>query len=478
MSNGNFYQIPYGEGTLRAQLPERTRVITQDLKPMPAVPDVAEAVRQALKSPVAHEPLSKLVGPKSKVAIAFDDPASHIASQKPPEFREVAIKVLLEELDKLGVDRANIRLVCAVGLHGQWTYRQIISILGEDLVYKWAPSRLYNHDGEDKENMVYLGETKRGQEVEVSRVVTDSDQLIYVGTPRTPFNGGWKSVVVGLSGYRSIRNHHRPFPKASGKSPMDPKRSAFPKLLNEMGAVIEKELAKKGRRVLLIEAVVNNKPVPEVCHVVAGHPPEAHVSTLEVLQKQMVVDVKGQSDVAIYSMGDKRDTYSKFSISNPLLARNLAMSRSFGMFQNVPLVREGGIAIFVHPCKRQFDTVRHNPYVEVFEKLLPHNQDPFDLWDRYSEDYAHRPEYIHKYRYAYSYHGVHPLILYGQGAYGLRHLGKAFLAGATDPGAARLVGFEPFPAVEEAIAEAERLLGKGCSVSYHAMEGNFICNVE
>jgi hypothetical protein len=114
----------------------------------------------------------------------------------------------------------------------------------------------------------------------------------------------------------------------------------------------------------------------------------------------------------------------------------------------------------------------------MFEELLPHNQDPFELWDLHAEEYAHRPEFVHKYRYGFSFHGVHPLILYGQGAYGLRHLGKAFLAGATDFPVARLLGFEPFATVEEAMAEAERLLGNDCSISYPQMEQSFICNVQ
>ena len=474
--SASVFEIPYGDSVIRAELPERTRVIRQN-QPLPALSDPSQAVRDALKLPIAHDPLSKLLGPKSKVTVAFDDPGGYSPAQKQPNIQEVAIKVLLEELDKLGVNPANIRLVCAVGLHRKWTTREMAAIIGEELAYRFSPSQLYNHDAEDRENLVFLGETKRGHEVEVSRVVTDSDQLIYVGKPRSHFNGGWKSVTVGLSSYRSIRHHHRPFPKASGRSAMDPARSAFPRLLNEMGEVIDKELAKKDRRVLLIEGTMNNKPSPELVHVVAGHPPEAHVESLEILQKQLVVDVEGQSDMVIYGLGNGRDPYSKFSIINPILVRNLALSYSFGLFQNMPLVKPGGIAIFVHPCKRQFDAIRHAPYIEMFEKILPQNKDPFEIWELYADDYAHRPEYVHKYRYGHSYHGAHPIIIWGQGAYGLKHLGRAFLAGAADFEAARMVGFEPFATVEEAIAEAERLMGKDCSISYVEITSNFICNV-
>jgi len=470
------FNIPYGDGNILAKLPERSRVIKQTAKPLPALQDAVQAVRDALNSPIAHDPLSKLVNSKSKVTIAFDDPIGYVPPEKKPGFREVAIKVLLEELDKLGVESANIRLVCAVGLHRKWTNTELTTILGDELVLKSSPSKLFNHDAEDKDNLIFLGETKRNQEVEVSRLVTDSDQLIYISQPWCHFNGGWKTVVVGLSSYRSIRHHHRPFPKASGKSTLDPQRSAFFKLLDEMGAVIEKELARKGRRVLVVEGTMNNAMPQELVQVVAGHPPEAHAKGLEVMQQQLVVDVKGQSDVVVYGLGNSRDPYSKLSVINPILVRNLAMSYSYGLFQNIPLVKPGGIIIVCHPCQRQFDAVKYPSYVEMFEKLLPHNQDAVDLWDLYAEEYAHRPEFIHKYRYGYGFHGVHPLILYGQGIYGLKHVGRVFLAGATDFEAARRVGFEPFASVGEAVAEAENLMGKDCSISYLDMPQSFICN--
>jgi len=478
MPTKNIFQIPYGDKTIQAKLPERTRVIRQTKPALPPLSDPSQAVRNALNSPIAHDPLPKLVGPKSKVTIAFDDPIGFAPAQKQPDFREIAIKAILKELEKLKVDPHNIRLVCAVGLHRKWTTRELGTIIGEDLAYRFGPSKLYNHDAEDKENLIFLGETKRNQEVEVDRVVADSDQIIYVSNPWSQFNGGWKSAVVGLSSYRSIRHHHRPFPMASGKSTMDPKRSAFFRLLNEMGEVIERELAKKGRRFLIIEGAMNNSIPQEVTQVVAGHPPQAHEKTLEILQKQHVVEVKGQSDVVVYGMGNNRDPYSKMSMINPILVRNLGMSYSFGLFQNIPLVKEGGIIILVHPCIRQFDALRYPSYVEMFETLIPHLHDPFELWELYAEEYAHRPEFIHRYRYGFSFHGVHPLILWGQGAYGLRYVGKVFLAGATDPEVARMLGFEPFASVEEAIAEAERLMGKDCSITYLEMPESFICNVE
>jgi hypothetical protein len=135
----------------------------------------------------------------------------------------------------------------------------------------------------------------------------------------------------------------------------------------------------------------------------------------------------------------------------------------------MPLVRKGGLAIFVNPCRPQWSAQNHPSYIELFESILPRLRDPFEIWDLYAEDFAHRPEYVHRYRYAHAFHGAHPLILYGQGAYALRHLSRAFLACCEEPEVARRLGFEPFPTVEEAIAEAERTLGPDCSITYQVV---------
>ena len=215
MSKGQTHMIAYGNGYLEARLPERTRVIRAPPS-LPSLPDAAEAVRGALDSPIAHDPLAKRVGPHSRVTIACDDVCVPHVPAKQPDFRETAVRVLLQELDKLGVTRHNIHIIVAGGLHRHWTRRELSSILGNDIVFSFPPHRLRCHDAEDREDIVCVGETRRGMLVEVSRAVTESDQLIYVNVNGTPFNGGWKSVMVGLSSYRSIRQHHRPFPLASG----------------------------------------------------------------------------------------------------------------------------------------------------------------------------------------------------------------------------------------------------------------------
>lgn len=453
-----------GEREITVSLPERTRVIRAPA-PLPALPSPEGTLREALAAPLGMEPLPRLVGRGARVTIAFDDPAKPLYPMRGGDFRQLAIPVILEELERAGASRDRVRLLCANALHRQWTRGELERILGPKLLAAFGPARLTCHDAEDPERVVFLGETSRGMEVEVNRAVMDSDLLIYVGVPATPFNGGWKSVAVGLSTWRSIRHHHRPFREARGISTQDHERSSFHKLMREIGQVIEGALKPKGTQILLVEGIVNSAMPPELAGIFAGSVEEARRASLALLDRQFALPVAGQADVALFGLPNN-DYYSRYSVFNPILLRNLALSYAVGSYQGMPLVRQGGIAMFVNPCRRQWSLQNHPSYIELFDSVLRRLRDPFEIWDLHAEDFAHRPEYVHRYRYAYAFHGSHPLILYGQGAYALRHLARVFLACCEEHDVARRLGFEPFPTVEEAIAEAERTLGPSCSVTY------------
>ena len=459
-------QIPYGSGWLEVDLPEQTRVLRPPA-PRPPLQDIPGAVRAALAEPVAHEPLARLVGPASRVTIAVDDPAIPPVDTDPPTLKGIIVTTIVEELVRLGVRPENITVIVAVALHRKWPPMELARVLGEDLVLKLGYRRLVCHDAEDPEQLVHLGETERGMEVEINRAVLDSDQFIYVNVNWTPFNGGWKSVAVGLSTFRSIRYHHRPFPRASGKSVMDVRRSSFPKIMAELGAVIEREVARRGRRLLSVETVLNTAWPQQPCAVFAGHPPQVHEHTLAALLDQSTLEVQGQSDVLLAGLPDTHDPYSRYSTINPIQVAHGMAAFVLGMHQNARLVREGGILVVAHPCVGRIDDVKHPSYVEFYERLLPRTHDPVELWDLFSEDFAHRPEYLYKYRHAYAFHGSHPFFLWNQTSFPRQYLSGLFLAGAQDPEAARRVGLTPFPTVEAALAEAERRLGQGYSITYH-----------
>lgn len=172
-------RVVYGDRRMECHFLADTRVLHAP-PPLAPLTDPGAAVRAALEEPLGSPPLRKLVKRGDRVTIAFDDPTMPTPDMARPDARELIIPLVIEELERAGVERQDLTLVCAVGIHRKWTRSELATILGRRLVEEFWPAQLINHDAEDRENLVYLGRTELGQEVEINRLVVDSDITIYV----------------------------------------------------------------------------------------------------------------------------------------------------------------------------------------------------------------------------------------------------------------------------------------------------------
>jgi hypothetical protein len=469
MAKTQEYTVSCGTGKLPAHLPVgRTRVIPGPPPSAAPLPNAEAAFRHALEQPVGMPALRQLVSKGAKVTIGIQDGRAADYHPQDQDLRILGLPILMEILQQYGVKPEDIHVKVANALHRMWTRKELTHILGPRLPYTLG-GRLSCTDATDPSQYIHLGLTKRGMEVLVHRSVLESDLFIYVSTPGGFFPGGWKSILVGMGSWESIRYHHRPWPFASGHSVQDPKNSSFHKLLNEMGTLIDAELERRGHPpILKIEGVLTTDTPQQYAAIDAGLITPVRDMHLDLLLSQLVTDVAGQTDVLLVGMPDG-DGYSRLSVFNPIHCRNRALSGLFSAYHEAPLVRKGGILIVANPCEPKFSLLNHPSYHALYSEVLPTMRDPLEVWDTYSEEYAHRPEFVHKYRNGFAYHGAHPIILYGQGLYALNHLGGVFAAGVPKEHeeVARRVGFEPFPTIGAALSEAEARLGKSCTISYH-----------
>ncbi|MBC7247439.1 MAG: DUF2088 domain-containing protein [Actinobacteria bacterium] len=498
----------YGDDLVQVELPERTRVI--EAPPcLPALPDFRSAVREALRHPLGSPPLGELVNPRSRVTIAFDDPCLPL----PPALRDPrgqATEVLLEELFSRGLRRENVNLVCAVGLHRKWTERELRHLLGKRVWAVMGPGRIANHDAEDPVGNVDLGNTASGYPVEVDRRLLESDLTIYVNVNWTSMNGGWKSYLVGLGTYRSIRAHHNPSVLAGGGTVMDP-GSRFHDILREQG----RHLARHAR-VFSVETVLNNRvwpgpldrylslsrskvPLPfrisrrfpqaaksavssalraayAPIAVHAGDPEAVHPRTLEALFRQQNVRVEEQAD-ALFLALPNMCPYAAFSRMNPLLAMNAALGYVFNLHLGRPVVREGGVMVLLQPFLPGFHRRHHLPYIEFFERVLPETRDPREMEARFEEDFARREEYIRAYREDHSYHGVHPFYVWYWGGLALEHLERVIVVGARERAVVERLGFTYADSLEQAWSMAGEVLGSGFSLTHLSVPPIFAAEV-
>ena len=188
-----------------------------------------------------------------KLTIAFDDISLPLPQMKRPDIRQRVIEAVLDLAAEAGVE--DVHLIAALALHRRMTETELRHCLGDRIYDAFAPrGQLYNHDAEDPDGMVLIGETRHGEEVQISKRAAESDLIVYVNINLVAMDGGWKSTATGLSGYQALRHHHNVATMRQSKSFMDQENSELHKRNWRQGEVLRDADIK----VFQIETTVNN----------------------------------------------------------------------------------------------------------------------------------------------------------------------------------------------------------------------------
>jgi hypothetical protein len=495
-----------GEGFRLQKFPLGSRVIYPP-DALPPIRDVRGAIRHALANPHGSEPLAELLTPGMKLTIAIDDISLPLPPMQSPDVRQLVLEEVIELAARSGVE--DVKLYMANSLHRRMNANEIKHAVGERVFRSFFPKDLRNHDAEDPDNLLFVGTTEEGEEVELNKRAAESDLIVYVNINLVALDGGHKSVPVGLASYRSVRHHHNVHTLLHSKSYMDPRegRSAIHDSCRRMGKVV----ADAGIRVFTIETTLNNNTFPEpfgfmnkrewewslkeqatylaakkandmapskarhqvwtriespygVTGVNAGATDPVHERTLAKLHEQQLVEVDGQSDVMVLGV-PYLGPYNVNSIMNPILVHCLGLGYLFNMYRNKPVVRPGGVMIMFHPVPWEFHQVHHPSYVDFFEEVLAESTDPATVESKFEERYATDPWYIHLYRTSYAYHGVHPFYMWYWGAHALDYLGDVIVVGGNPKTCARM-GYRSASSFRDALEMAGETVGRSPSITY------------
>lgn len=433
-------QVVFGDSWVEVDLPDDTMTapsgVTLALKP---VDDLSSEIAAALDQPLDTPPLHAIARPGMRVLIAFDDPT--VPCYAP--VWEIGLDLILRRLAEAGVNEQDITLICANALHRQFTHGELSSLIGERMVRTFG-ERLLCHDAEDPGGMVHVGKTDSGFGVELNRLAVESDLVIYLNCSTTRgFSGGWKSICVGLSSYRSISHHHTPDIMS-----MSLDRNAMHAILDEMGALTERELG--AERFFKVETVMSN-PL-QVGRVFAGSVGETRRSALQLNRSHLTSRselVPEKADTVIYGV-PSWSPYAAFSFMNPILTLiSTGLGYLGGMIE--ALGKPGCNVILVTPCEDRWDEVHHPSYKEVWNRVLPETKDPLEARSMFEHEFATRDDYIEKYRHSFGFHGSHGVMaLYPLKR--LRHASRVIVAGPEDDRLPAHAGFEWAPDVASALS--------------------------
>lgn len=490
-----------GNNIIHVDLPDGSTIL-HAAPPIPGIPRNAysEHVRRAFENPLGMPPLKELVDGNKRILIAFDDNCQPFPIQARPDFRQTVLETLLPLLYSYGVNKANIRLMCAVALHRKMKEHELLYMVGEQVMAEFYPHQLTNFDAEAPDEMTVVGETEQGEVVEISRYAVEADLVIYIDAVQIPLNGGHKSVGVGLAGYKTIAYHHSPRMTESSPHVMQPKGSHMHDCIERISRVIEKKC-----RIMVLEFAMNGatypdhtaylgkpddrcnglerflkgvtplsmKVLPEPARrkilrsvpgdytplaINAGTIDEVHPITLAKMREQLAVEVPRQFDTLVFGLPDL-SPYAIDARVNPVLVVSDVLGYVFNWFYNKPLVRQGGSVIIINPVDEVFHPEYHVAYRLFYDEVLAATTDPFEMQRRFQEKYAFDPHLRDCYRNRYAHHGFHPFTVWYWATYPLRYLSHVIMVGPKDDRAARRLGCSWAPNIHEALAIARG--GKG-----------------
>jgi hypothetical protein len=492
-----------GEGFRLQKFPLGTQVIYPP-DPLPGIRDVTGAIRYALLNPHGSEPLPELLKPGMRLTIAFDDISLPLPPMQTPDIRGRVIEQVLELAARKGVD--DVKLIVANSLHRRMTPAEIKRAVGERVYRSFWPEDLTNFDAEDPGGLTSIGQTDRGEDVEISRRAAESDLLVYVNINLVAMDGGHKSVPVGLGSYKSLRHHHNVHTMLNSRSYMDPPQSALHGSAARMGRLLAEHL-----KIFTVETTLNNETFPKafgflnkrewewsladqgtylaakrandraparvrrevfrrivapygLTGVNAGETEAVHEQTLANLHRQQLVEVDGQADVMVVGL-PYICPYNVNSIMNPILVHCLGLGYYFNLYQNKPVVRPGGVMILHHPVPWEFHQVHHPSYVDFFDEVLSETTDPAAIEAKYEQQYAQDPWYVHLYRNSYAYHGVHAFYMWYWGAHAMDYLGDVIFVGA-DRRAVSRMGYRTAGTFADALEMAGETVGRSPRIAY------------
>src|SRR5919199_240078 len=428
--------ISTGMEFILEDLPVGTRVIYPNV-PIKGLPNREAAIRYALNHPHDCDPLYAQLEPGMKVTVAIDDISMPLPPMKTPDIRQTALEILLDLLHANGVD--DVHLIVAISLHRRMTEDEIRRMVGPRVFKEFWPDRLYNHDAEDPDGMVTIGETRHKEVLRLNRRAAESDLLIYLNYNFVPMNGGHKSVAVGLCDYESLRPHHEPQTILESDSYMDPANSELTRKINRMGKLVDEHL-----NVFHIETTVNN----------------------QMFKGELSFLTKNEDEFSAY----ERMKYEamRFTMSKMPLAAKRKMYNSLTSDYEMIAVEAGR----TEPVHERIISKSMQQYVvpvdgqcDILICPIPEMRDSHVLREKYEREFATNPSYIEMYRRGHAYHGAHPFYMWYWAENGRAHVGRVIAAGAENAHVPAAMGWERADNLTEAIAMARSHMGRSAQIT-------------
>jgi nickel-dependent lactate racemase len=193
--------LPYGQTTFSLDCADdRFAILNVDSRTEHALSDVE--IGAAFDSPIGSVPVDELINDDDSVLIVVSDATRATASPQ-------IVNLLVRRLIQAGTSAGNISIIFATGIHRPVTEAEKVQLLTPFIVQR---IKTLVHDAYDSANLISLGHTESGVEVEVNRALKDFSKVILIGGVGfhyfAGFTGGRKSICPGLASAKTIEATH------------------------------------------------------------------------------------------------------------------------------------------------------------------------------------------------------------------------------------------------------------------------------
>jgi Lactate racemase N-terminal domain len=446
---------------------EDDAVVLQPPAPAAAVADVGAAVRDALRFPLAGEPLEALVTRGARATVVVEPPQLPLpGAERDP--RQAAIAATVSELERLGIPTGFQTLLVAGGLARRPGDQQLETLVSPEFARRFH-GHVEVHDAES-DDLVEVG-SLGAVPLRVHPALVRTDVVVAVTAAETVLHGG-PAALIGAAGVETLR-------AAGADSLLETSGSQGWRL----GLELERSLL---RRVPIIGAslVLNH---PRVGGVLGGYPYErealdrvVHSPLRQIfrvlpgaargyvlrslsLERSAAAAFAGPPSVAhteallrgielrgttldrpldVICIGIPRTTpYLPRERPNPVLGAYLGLGLALRLWRDTfPLV-DGGSAVLLHRFHRHFSHPTQQPYRAFFAatRAGPDEEALAEAERAVRAD----SRALDAYRTGRSCHPLLPFADWDACRPALGRLGHVIIAGCRDHGAARQLGFVP-----------------------------------
>ncbi len=190
--------VPYGKDDLITVEVDDGRVAGLVSPNDVPIGDEVEILHQAMAAPLGAPPFREFVRGGGEVLFVVND-----ATRPTPTAR--VLDIIAGDLEGVPV-----RFIVATGIHRAPTEDEYRQIFGDH--YDTYRDRIHAHDAR-RDEMVVLGTSKNGTEMEVNRIGAEAERIVLIGSVEphyfAGYTGGRKSFLPGIASYKTIEQNHK-----------------------------------------------------------------------------------------------------------------------------------------------------------------------------------------------------------------------------------------------------------------------------